>query len=372
MIALPTARAGIATTPEVLALVRANSPVAIGVSGGKDSCAVAIATIDWLNLMGHSGPRILVHADLGVTEWKDSLPTCRRLAHLLDLELVIVRRPQGDMMDRWEQRWRDNLRRYMELSCVKLILPWSTPAMRFCTAELKVDQITRYLSKRFPGTVILNVTGIRRQESDERAKAAVAKPEKKLTSITNRTTGLSWNPIIDWQIEQVWESMAARGFEPHEAYTLYGASRVSCCWCILATKSDHQAAAIPPENLSLGRRMVDLEITSTFGFQGNRWLGDTLADLLTPDQRDRWLTVKVRAETREYAEAKIPKHLLYTKGWPTCIPTRDEATLLGAVRFAVADAVGFSPTFTNPDQIISRYTQLMRLKEARPVKRVKS
>jgi tRNA(Ile)-lysidine synthase TilS/MesJ len=96
-------------TPEVVALLAGNAPVAIGVSGGKDSCAVAFATVAHLDAIGHTGPRVLVHADLGVTEWCDSLPVCERLAAVLGLELIVVRRSQGDMMDRWEQRWGDNL-----------------------------------------------------------------------------------------------------------------------------------------------------------------------------------------------------------------------------------------------------------------------
>src|SRR5579871_7030620 len=133
MLSLPLRKRAIATSPEVDALLRAACPVAIGVSGGKDSSAVAFATAEHLDRIGHAGPRVLIHADLGITEWADSLPTCVRLADMLGIELMVVRRAQGDMMDRWEQRWRDNVARWESLSCVKLILPWSTPSMRFCT-----------------------------------------------------------------------------------------------------------------------------------------------------------------------------------------------------------------------------------------------
>ena len=43
---------------------------------------------------------------------------------------IVVRRAAGDMMDRWLKRWSNNLARYVNLNCVKLILPWSTPSMR--------------------------------------------------------------------------------------------------------------------------------------------------------------------------------------------------------------------------------------------------
>ena len=52
--------------------------------------------------------------------------------------------------------------------------------MRFCTSELKTAIITRELRKRFPGRDILNVTGVRRQESDARSKMPVAAAMKAL------------------------------------------------------------------------------------------------------------------------------------------------------------------------------------------------
>lgn len=371
MIPLPplTTDRRLAITPQVSDLLGDGAPVAVGVSGGKDSCAVAFATMQSLDEIGHTGPRVLIHADLGATEWHDSLPTCQRLADRLGVELIVVRRLQGDMMERWEQRWRDNVERWETLSCVKLILPWSTPAMRFCTAELKIDQICRALSRRWPGKAIVSVTGIRREESSERAKAPISQVQPKLASKTRRTSGVNWNAIADWTIGDVWGCLAANGFERHEAYTRFGASRVSCVWCILATESDHQAGARDERNHDLGRRMVTLEIASTFGFQGGRWLGDTIARILTHEQRAGIQAVKHRAVKRQQAESRIPKHLLYTKGWPTCVPTRDEAVLLSAVRFAVADAVGLRMTFVNQDQIIARYQELMAAKEKRRCRR---
>ena len=73
----------VAVTPEIERLLSANCVVAVGVSGGKDSDACAIATDRHLNNMGHTGPRVLVHADLGRVEWRDSLPSCERLAERL-------------------------------------------------------------------------------------------------------------------------------------------------------------------------------------------------------------------------------------------------------------------------------------------------
>jgi tRNA(Ile)-lysidine synthase TilS/MesJ len=125
----------IATDPDVESLLNAHAPVAIGVSGGKDSQAAALATIDHLNRLGHCGPRVLIHADLGSVEWNDSLPTCERLAAHLQCELIVVRRKAGGMMERWESRWASSVRRYAALETVTLVLPWSTPSMRFAPAS---------------------------------------------------------------------------------------------------------------------------------------------------------------------------------------------------------------------------------------------
>ncbi|MDX5929736.1 hypothetical protein [Acidiphilium acidophilum] len=120
----------IALTQEICRLLAASAAVAVGVSGGKDSGAVAIAVDRHLRTIDHAGPRILIHADLGRVEWQDSLPACRRLAGALGWELVVVRRKAGDLLHRWEARWTNNVARYASLECVQMILPWSTPALR--------------------------------------------------------------------------------------------------------------------------------------------------------------------------------------------------------------------------------------------------
>lgn len=353
----------IATTPEVDAAVASGSPVAIGVSGGKDSTALAFATVEWLDAIGHTGPRVLIHSDLGRVEWTQSGPTCARLAERLGVELITVRRGAGDMMDRWLTRWSNNVERYAELSCVKLILPWSTPSMRFCTSELKTAIICRELVKRFPGQTILSACGIRRQESPGRAKAPIAKAQAKLTSVGRRTNGIDWHPIIDWTLDEVIAMHADRGFPLHEAYTKYGASRVSCAFCIMSSKADLAASASVPDHADLYREMVGLEAASSFAFQAG-WLADVAPDLLSDDLLAAVGCAKEAARARERLESRIPAHLLYTKGWPTCIPTRAEAELLCEVRTGVAGAVGLSVKYTDPDSLIERYSALYAEKQA--------
>ena len=257
----------IAVTHEINTMLLANSPVAIGVSGGKDSSAVAFATVEYLDRINHCGPRMLIHSDLGVTEWQESLEWCQKLSCRLGLELVVVRRKKGDMMDRWEQRWSDNVTRYESMRCVQLILPWSTPSMRFCTSEMKVAPICRELSQRFPGQQIISVNGIRRQESSGRACKPVSKPQSKLDSKTRDTSGVDWHPIIEWSLKDVLRYLDFVQFELHPAYLVYMLTRVSCVFCIMSSIADLKNAVRCPANHDIYRRMVRLEIKSTFAFQ---------------------------------------------------------------------------------------------------------
>lgn len=61
---LPPSSPGVALTDQVSEMLARNAVVAIGVSGGKDSDACAIATSEYLDAIGHTGPRLLVHSDL--------------------------------------------------------------------------------------------------------------------------------------------------------------------------------------------------------------------------------------------------------------------------------------------------------------------
>lgn len=349
----------VATTPEIDALLaRTDTVVGIGVSGGKDSTAATFATTQYLHSIDYRGKVVMVHADLGVTEWPQSIEWCKRLADRLNLELIVVRRAKGDMMERWEQRWADNVARYAALKCVKLILPWSTPGMRFCTSELKVAPICAGLTSRFPGHTILSVTGIRRQESDGRQNAPVAKVQPKLTSVTRRTSGIDWHPIPDWSLQEVFDLHDREGFPLHPAYTDYGMTRVSCMECIMQSDADARAVMKFPGVLLQHRRVVSLEIKSTFAFQGNKWRADIAPDVLSESERERLVRSKANAEAREVLESLIPKDLLYTKGWPLSIPTRESAELLCGIRRQVAGIMGLTVDYTDPQRLIDRYIEL--------------
>lgn len=348
----------LALDPSISDLLTKNAPVAIGVSGGKDSQAAAIATVRHLAEIGHSGPVVLIHSDLGVVEWKQSLPVCERLADALDIELIVVRRKSGDLMDRWESRWASSRARYENLETVTLVPCWSTPAMRFCTSELKTHIITSELKRRFKGQQIINVTGVRREESASRAKGTVA-------SVDADGKIWSWRPLSDWTVADVLATIANAGMEPHKAYTQFGMSRVSCMFCIMSNLADLEAAAAQFEAEGIYRRMVALEAASTFAFQGSRWLGDVRPDKLEPVALGEFRLAKDRAARRMEIERRITKEMRYVAGWPTRMLTDSEAAILANVRNEMSQMLGFNSKYLSMDTIHGRYTELMEAKHAR-------
>ncbi len=369
----------VALTPEVETMLSANAAVAIGVSGGKDSVACSLAVARHLDEIGHTGPRVLIHSDLGRIEWQDSLASCQRLAAHLGWELIVVRRKAGDMIARWQQRWANNVARYANLECVKIIHPFSTPSLRFCTSEMKTQIIISELRKRFPymppdrPVPILNVTGIRWQESTARSRMPISALQERLGR-ANRTyrglgprvvaPGYTWNAIIDWRIENVFDEIRSTGLVLHEAYRIYGSSRVSCSFCIMSSAADLLAAAGCEDNHEVYRLLVELEAESGFGFQGNRWLVDVAPQLLNEDLVERIARAKVVNAERNAIEDRIPDHLLYVKGWPTVVPSRAEAELLAGVRREVAAVSGIKAKYLEADSIIARYKELMAEKVA--------
>ncbi|TJV51114.1 MAG: hypothetical protein E5Y01_16125 [Mesorhizobium sp.] len=347
----------IASTPEVDDLLSAGAPVAIGVSGGKDSQAAALATFRYLDAIEHAGPRLLIHADLGTVEWKNSHPVCEDLANYLGAGLIVVRRKAGGLMERWESRWESSRERYETLSTVTLVPCWSTPAMRFCTSELKTHVITAELKRRFPGQTVINVTGVRREESAARAKAEAAD-----ASADGRFW--NWRPLVDWSVADVFAEIDSSGLDPHPAYRVFGMSRVSCRFCIMSNLADLTAAAAQPEAQDLYCRMVRLEARSTFAFQGSRWLGDVAPGLLDDAERNAVAAAKASAQLRVAAEKRITKPMLYVKGWPLRMLTDDEADILAGVRREVSDLLGLRPAFLDRSSIHARYAELLAAKPA--------
>lgn len=347
--------ATIEVPPEVEQLLQGSAPVALGVSGGKDSHAVAWALAQLLK--DYQGPKLLIHADLGSVEWEDSLPACQRIADRIGWELVTCSRRAGGMMQRWQARWESSQRRYAAMETVAVVLPWSTPGMRFCTSELKVDPITSALKKRFGKVPIINVTGVRGEESRARAKQPTVSPGAKLPP-----GSLSWRPIHHWLLQDVWAAIEASGVDGHEAYVRFGSTRVSCRFCILANEADLKASLKDWRAQGIYLEMCDLELESGFAFQGSRWLSSLGLDII-PDGEARLERAKALAAARVEAQEWLPKHLQFSRGWPHCVPTIKEADQLAEMRRTVAQLYGWETQYTTGKTVRARYKELWQLKQ---------
>lgn len=269
--------------PEVDQALRDGAALAISISGGKDSQAMLLAVLeerkrqpDW------TGPVYAIHADLGRVEWTETPAAVEALAAAVGVELVVVRRTKGDLLQRWTDR--------MEQLDGTGKPFWSSAAARYCTSDLKRDPINKHIRRH---RLVVSAEGIRREESAARARKACWEPRKRI--ITETRHAITWRPILDWTEADVWEAcgvsldevqrrrwlyraglerLALDGWPCHPAY-VYGNERLSCALCVLASVGDlRNGARHHPE---LYATLVDMEERSGFSFQPSRWLRDLFA-----------------------------------------------------------------------------------------------
>lgn len=102
---------------------------------------------------------------------------------------------------------------------------------RFCTQELKIFPMQRYLRALVDeGHDCINAVGIRRAESAARSKM----PEWEFSDGFDCEV---WRPISEWTEDEVIEAHTRHGLKPNPLY-MQGASRVGCWPCIYARKSE--------------------------------------------------------------------------------------------------------------------------------------
>jgi 3'-phosphoadenosine 5'-phosphosulfate sulfotransferase (PAPS reductase)/FAD synthetase len=190
---------------------------------------------------------IAVHCDLGRVEWPGTLELARIQANHYGFDFRTVSRPQGDLLDQIEARG---------------MFPSSTA--RYCTSDQKTAQVAKLIRaerKKRNDCDVLSCLGIRAAESHARAKKSELQTIKKLQ--TKKSTVTQWYPIFHWSDSAVWTFIRNSGVPYHPAYDL-GMSRLSCCFCILASDKDLKIAA--ENNPGLYQEYIALEkrINHTF------------------------------------------------------------------------------------------------------------
>ena len=251
--------------------------LAISISGGKDSQAMLSAVTRWWGQHAFTGSIYAIHADLGRAEWQGSLDWVRQLAAQYGIDLVVVEREKGDLVDRITDRYHQDPSRPF----------WPSASNRYCTSDLKRDPINKYL-RRNHQRLVVSAEGIRAQESRARASKPCWEPRKRIT--TRSRDAYTWRPILNWTEEDVWAEIgttlrdlkrrralyrtsdrvperaeyALKGWPAHPAY-VYGNERLSCALCVLASKGDLINGL--KHNPALAETYIRLEKESGFSFK---------------------------------------------------------------------------------------------------------
>lgn len=352
----------VAVTPVIEAAARSGAWFVFNLSGGKDSGALSLAAMLYLDALGHPRERRLaIHADLGRAEWKSTPITVEQVAAKLGLPLHVVRRSAGDLVARWQNRFDHGKRRYVELATYNLIGPWSQANKRFCTSELKAQVIGPYLARLLAGQSIVQIIGIRRDESSGRSRAPIAKLDLRYASAGNSkgTSMMLWHPGVDWTSDEIFDCHKRHDLPLHEAYTAYGSTRLSCAFCVLASIHDLQAAASAADNVDLYLHLVGMEADSTFSFQPERWLADVAPSLLSAGLAADVARAKLKGQHRKLIEEGMPAGLRYVSGWPVRAPDQSEAEAIAGARRQILDQHGLEDRFPSGPLVIARFRELL-------------
>lgn len=202
-------------------------------SAGKDSQAMFLH----LQTLVPAKQLVVVHAHLGGIEWEGTIPHIYKTVGETPVHVTMAKTDFWKMVER---------RGY-----------WPSPKYRQCTSDLKrtpIEREIRAILKTRELSLVVNCQGLRAEESPRRAKAETFK-----FSDRNSKAGREWYewlPIHDWSTDQVFATIAAGGQHPHWAYAA-GMSRLSCCFCIMASDADlTRAAELNPD---LYRRYAQAE-----------------------------------------------------------------------------------------------------------------
>ncbi|HGA2320744.1 TPA: phosphoadenosine phosphosulfate reductase family protein [Pseudomonas putida] len=191
-------------------------------SGGKDSQAQLI------QLLARVPPKqlLVIHASLGAMEWPGALELARDQALNAGLPFIVAKASKS-LLDMVEHRFQNRPE----------VPSWPSASTRQCTSDLKrgpIQREVRNYAKSNGFKIIVNCLGLRAQESPGRAKRAAF---KQLPISNSVLTWFEWLPIHDIATVAVFEIIASAGQKPHYAYAL-GNDRLSCVFCIMASKGD--------------------------------------------------------------------------------------------------------------------------------------
>lgn len=244
--------------------------LALSLSGGKDSEALARKLAPWFRANGYAGQLFAIHADLGRAEWQQTPEVVQALADELGIPLVVVQRAKGDLVQRITERmetttaalealpepeqqegaqahyWPSATNRYctshlkagpIDQALRNPVPYWPSSAQRFCTSDLKRGPIDTEL-RQFE--VIISAEGVRADESKARAKKPAVELRTAITASSLREldpeaalqarkpgqrVALNWRPLLHFDTAEVWEACGTSAAELARRQALYAAGQ---------------------------------------------------------------------------------------------------------------------------------------------------
>lgn len=245
--------------------------ILINSSGGKDSQTALEETVLTCDRLGIPRSRlVVVHADLGESEWKGTKELAEAQAKHYGLAFTTThylskKGARRTLLAHIIQRGR-----------------WPDSNNRYCTSDFKRNPVMRVMTRYAraggwglrlqPGQhkmKIVNVLGMRAEESDARKLLPNWSVNKPGTNGVRET--FNWLPIFRLTLSDVWSRIKASGVPYHCAYDL-GMPRLSCCFCIFSPKSALMLAG--KHNRELLAAYVKAEAQMGHKFKANLALAD--------------------------------------------------------------------------------------------------
>jgi len=209
-------------TDQIDSLIAAGALFVANHSGGKDSQAQLIRLLERVP----ASQMVVVHASLGAMEWPGAMDLARDQAEAAGLPFIVATATKT-LLEMVERRFEGRPE----------VPSWPSASTRQCTSDLKrgpIQREVRRYAKANGYKTIVNCLGLRAQESPGRAK----RKEFSQMAISNSVnTWYEWLPVHDLSTAEIFATIKQAGQAPHYAYAL-GNDRLSCVFCIMASKKD--------------------------------------------------------------------------------------------------------------------------------------
>jgi 3'-phosphoadenosine 5'-phosphosulfate sulfotransferase (PAPS reductase)/FAD synthetase len=240
--------------------------ILVNSSAGKDSQATLDVVGAAARDAGALDRVVVVHADLGEAEWEGVPELAAEHAAHYGLRFEITSNPET-ILERTARRGA-----------------WPSATIRWCTSDHKRGPIRKVMtrlvselrdSERVVGRPVrlLNVMGLRAEESAARSRRNPYAPNPSASN--GRRQVDDWYPIHAWTVAQVWDRISAAGTRPHPAYQA-GMSRLSCRFCVLASRADLVCSArLNPE---LAQRYATVEAQTGHRFRMDLSMAEVIAE----------------------------------------------------------------------------------------------